>query len=477
MDLPQIYMEPILLRQATTNGIVCRFQTELVDLKRDELGFLSTVKDDFTQLTYQIRSRYVFGADGGSSQVARSEGFEFDNAPSGGIGANFVFSADLTKVMQDREGLIHFITNPGAKRDFGLVPALRMVRPWKRWLLMSISPGLHGNPWRDVTPDSPELHAYIKEAIGDPSIDVTVHAVQPWVIHETVAKAFSKSSNVFLLGDAAHKHPPAFGLGSNTCIQEAYNLAWKVAYVEKGWAGRPLLDTYSIERQPVGAQLVRLSNEDMDRHGAIWGALGMLAPPGEEGVSKVQELSAVTESGSERRAALHTAMERKRWEGESLGLAMNQLYNSSAIYLEDEGPRPAFEGDVITDPIISTYPGTRLPHAWLTKVSDTQPEPISTKDLAGHGCFTLFTGPGGEPWRKAASAISNATGIPIRTYAIGRGLDYHDKWRDWVKQREVEEDGCVLVRPDCYVAWRSQTMVATCQEKLLHVLNHVLSRE
>ena len=71
----------------------------------------------------------------------------------------------------------------------------------------------------------------------------------------------------FCMGDAVHRHPPVFGLGSNTCIQDAYNLAWKVAMVTKGKASPDLLETYNNERQPIGHWLVKWSNELLRNQG------------------------------------------------------------------------------------------------------------------------------------------------------------------------------------------------------------------
>lgn len=220
---------------------------------------------------------------------------------------------------------------------------------------------------------------------------------------------------------------------------------------------------------------MRQSNDEMDRHAAVWAALGMFAPSPEEGALQVAELTQATEAGAKRRAQLYDALEGKRREGEGFGLNMNQWYVSSAVYLDDEEPRPAFEGDDITQIHVSTYPGNRLPHAWLTKMNPGKP--ISTIDLAGKCSFCLFTGHGGDAWKQAAAAISKATGVPINTYGIGWGLDYNDKYREWIKRREIDEDGCILVRPDKFVAWRSKKMVPDCNGRLLHVLNRVLSRE
>lgn len=249
-----------------------------------------------------------------------------------------------------------------------------------------------------------------------------------------------------------------------------------MAYVTKGLAGPKLLDSYSVERQPAGATLVREANQQLAAHANVWKALGQFTTTAEEGTRQLAELYEATPAGDERRQLLHDALEEKRRECENIGLSMNQWYDSSAVYLRDETEaRPALQGDPVVDILISTYPGTRLPHAWLD-IAKRQ-KLISTHDLAGHGAFTLFIGQKGSAWREAAANITKATGIPINTYGIGFGLDYIDVYRDWYKSREVEEDGCVLVRPDRFVAWRSKTLASSCEDKLLEVLNSVLSRD
>jgi hypothetical protein len=265
-------------------------------------------------------------------------------------------------------------------------------------------------------------------------------------------------------------------LGSNTCVQEAFNLAWKIAYVEKGIAGHGLLDTYNDERREAGAQLVKESNEGLHRHAAVWAALGMFAESPAAGAQALKELSEVTDAGAARRAQLHAGIEGERRELESLGLTRNQVYVSNAIYLGDEGPAPKFEGDPIIDILITSRPGNRLPHAWLMKGA-LPGRRLSTIDLAGHGAFTLLTGHGGNGWKLAADNLSKLLGVPINCYSIGWGLDYHDVYRDWYKKREIEENGMLLVRPDRYVAWRSTKLIPNAEEKLLHVFRHILSRD
>ncbi|KAG0653106.1 2,4-dichlorophenol hydroxylase [Hyphodiscus hymeniophilus] len=476
MDLPQTYLEPMLVKYASHNGFQTRFSTDLVSIEQTDNSIICTVKDAITQTIYQIRSRYLFGADGGRSTVAATLNFSFLKEPSGGVACNILLNADLTHIVHERKSQLHWVMKPDRITRFGIAPVLRMVRPWTQWLLVTFTPGTSEDPFRDLSPQSPELIDFVKEIIGDDSVDVEILRLDPWVVRETVAESYSSKRNVFLLGDAAHRHPPAFGLGSNTCIQDAYNLAWKVALVAKGIAGPALLDSYTTERQPVGAQLVRESNKQMVAHAAVWEALGMFNKSSEEGLQQINQLSEASKEGAARRLRLHTALEGKRQEAESVGIAMNQVYDSTAVYLDDEiGPRPVVQGDPIVRVLISSYPGLRLPHAWLDK--PTRRKTLSTQDLAGHGSFCLITGVGGDAWRLAADKVSQATGVQIKTYGIGFGLDYQDIYREWQERREVEEDGCVLIRPDRFVAWRSMRMISDCESKLLLVLNSILSRE
>jgi hypothetical protein len=251
-------------------------------------------------------------------------------------------------------------------------------------------------------------------------------------------------------------------------------MAWKTALVIRGKASPKLLKTFDTERQPVGADLVKWSNELLRNHATVWGAIGMFGETKEKRIKANNELREASEAGRKRRQELFDAMERHRGEGDSLGIMMNQWYTSSAVYNGDEEPQEPFEGDYLTEVRVSTYPGNRLPHAWLSK--DVPSKQVSTVDLAGKSAFSLFTGHGGERWIDAAKSVAEKLDIPINTFAIGFGLDYVDKYRDWTKKRGVHEGGCVFVRPDRYVAWRSKTMINdSCEKKLEQVLKSILS--
>jgi hypothetical protein len=160
------------------------------------------------------------------------------------------------------------------------------------------------------------------------------------------------------------------------------------------------------------------------------------------------ELSNALLEGVLRRQRLQAAIKYIAHEFHGVGIEMNQRYQSGAVYLNDENARPPLPDDPVLDNEITAYLGNRLPHAWLNiKFPGKQ---LSTIDLAGHASFCLLTGIGGDKWKHAARKATETLGIEINSYSIG-GRQHLEVYFDWA-QREIAEDGCVLVRPDRFVA-------------------------
>ena len=215
------------------------------------------------------------------------------------------------------------------------------------------------------------------------------------------------------------------------------------------------------------------ANASLRNHKNIWGVLGNLEPTVEARMKAHSELYADTPAGHTRRENLSKALRAIDREEHGLGIEMNQRYRSTAVYQNDQGPTPAFARDPLEHYHPTTYPGARLPHAWLG--NHVPSKYISTIDLAGKGHFTLFTGIGGEGWKSAAAQISSELGIPLKAYSIGYGQDFKDVYLDWAANRGVTETGCVVVRPDYFVAWKSPAWEVDGLEKLRHVVKSILS--
>ncbi|KAL9079888.1 MAG: hypothetical protein Q9157_001290 [Trypethelium eluteriae] len=448
--------EPILLKYATQHGFQARFDYKFLEYNKDSTSGLitSTVEDQISKRTIRIVSRYLCGGDGAGSSVVRQTGLPFhDTTVPGALALNVWYEADLTDIYRLNPGLLHAIATPEIDGPpWGLVAINRIVRPYTEFLMIMI-----GTPGVSNKVSEVEIRNRLRDFLGNDSINIKIKGVSRWRINEAYAEKIS-DGNIFGLGDAIHRHPPGNGLGSNTSFQDSYNLAWKIAYVIQGRADPSLLESYNAERQPVGKRIVRIANDTLRNHNAFYQALGITLSTIEERLSALQELEQDSPAGAERRAKLKNAYQALEAETEGLGAEMNQKYVSSAVYLDDEmdtGPKWEETALGTRFHVVSTFPGSRLPHAWLgTKKLG---EKLSTHDLAGHGEFTIFTGIGGKAaWEKAADDVMAVFKIKINVYSIGRGQDYQDTFYMWEDRREVDDNGAVLVRPDRSIAWRSK---------------------
>lgn len=282
----------------------------------------------------------------------------------------------------------------------------------------------------------------------------------------------TSSGRVFCLGDAIHRHPPSNGLGSNTSIQDAFNLAWKLAYVIKGRAGPNLLDSYTLERAPIAKQIVTRANKSIDEFGPIFQALGLLDSIDPVKMQKNMDARCEkTAEAEQQRAKIRDAIASKIYEFDAHGVEMNHRYTSEAIASDGE-KEPAFAKDPELHFQQTTWPGARLPHAWLFGKDG---EKISTLDLAGHGRFTVLTGIGGEAWIVGAKKVGKDLGIDIDAHIIGPRQRWQDFTGDWARAREVRDSGIVLTRPDQHVCWRRETLVGNPEVELRRVFKQLLS--
>jgi 2,4-dichlorophenol 6-monooxygenase len=468
-DLPQTFMEPLLFKTACSRGTQARMSTEYLSHVQDAEGVTTTCRDRLTGKDITIRSKYLVGADGGKSLVAEHAGLPFEGKMGVGGSMNILFRADLSKYVAHRPSVLYWVMQPGADVGGIGMGLVRMVRPWNEWLIVW-GYDING-PEPEVTPEF--ATGVARQLVGDPNLEIELLSANTWTVNNRYATQLSKG-RVFCMGDAIHRHPPSNGLGSNTSIQDSFNLAWKLAMVLKGQAGEKLLESYDAERAPVAKQIVTRANQSISEFGPIFEALGMSEGVGPEQMQK--NLAARTE-GSEaaerQRDAIRKAIAFKKYEFDAHGIEMNQRYHSHAIVTDGQiEPEFTLDADLHYQP--TTWPGARIPHAWLYKHETG--EEISTLDLCGHGRFTVLTGLGGEAWREAAAAVARDLGIDIAVHVIGPRQSYIDHSGDWARAREIRDSGCVLVRPDHHVCWRAENLPTKPSAELLRVMKMIAAR-
>ncbi|MEV7545946.1 FAD-dependent monooxygenase [Streptomyces sp. NPDC089915] len=421
-------IEPVLAEQSRAQGADVRFATELMTFDQDADGVSALVKDRDTGEHLTVRADYLIAADGPRSPVREALGIR--QAGSGELFHNvsIVFRSErLAGLLGDLRFIVCYLMRPGA--DGALLP----VDNETQWVFHA--------PWHPETGETLEdfteerCIAQIRGAIGVPDLDVEIGGKAPWHAAERVAQQYSVG-RVFVVGDAAHEMSPTGAFGSNTGIQDAHNLAWKIAAVLNGSAAPALLHTYEDERRPVALA----TSERASARSAEHSHPGYVPPP--------------TMGGGPGSGVLTTAM--------------GYCYPGGA-FLGGDPDRPVIpetmrlKGDV----------GTRAPHLWVTRAGRR----ISLLDLY-ETSFVLLAGQD-TPWKEAAGHVARELGARLDAYTVGSapGADLvQPDGADWAELHELPAGGAVLVRPDGFVAWRAEGPAADPRGALLDAMTRLLRR-
>ena len=272
--------------------------------------------------------------------------------------------------------------------------------------------------------------AFVRSATGIPDGKVVIEDIATWRAVAEVAERFTEG-RVFLVGDAAHVMPPMGGFGGNTGVQDTHNLAWKLALVLKGVAGRELLATYNIERQPIGELAMQ---QAYTRY--------VLRVVPERGKGGMQPLV------------------------DDLSLEIGYRYRSAAIVAESDSATSLFE-----DPRKSkALPGTRAPHVVLQRAG----KPISMLDLFTRN-FCVLAAPDGGAWCDAGRAAAGDLGLALDAHGVGHG-DVSDPDGRFADAYGLSPSGAVIVRPDGFVAWRAVDAAGASKAAMTALLSSLLCR-
>lgn len=425
---PQDVLEPILLD--AVRAIPCvdiRFSTELRDLEvTDDAAFGLLVSEDAPPV--RVRADYLLACDGARSGIRRTLGIQLEDS---GLAVDFVnteFQADLSPWIGDRPAILYWIMNSASS---GVFVTLEGQRRWLFTALQAVDESAVTDEW---------CTRIVREAVGVADLPVEIVTSRAWRMTAEVAQRF-REGRVFLVGDAAHRFPPTGGFGMNSSVQDAHNLAWKVAAVCAGWAEDALLDTYETERKPIAEFNSRQSAENL----FLMAELGF-GPGVYEFAARVEKGGA---EGEALRAQIRQAIPRQIHQFDGIGQDLGFGYAEGAV-ISDGSNGPALRDPSHFQP--HGTPGFRAPHHLLARGR----EEISTLDLFGDG-FVLMAAPRDRGWTVAAEKAAEARGIPLRAYRIGtEGGPVVDPAGTWCDVVGVGAEGAILVRPDGHVAWRTR---------------------
>ncbi len=411
-NLSQHRLEPLLLEHLAKQAEASLWLgQEWLGAEQDADGVTSRIRDLASGGTREVRSRYLLAADGAGSRVRRALGIEAVGPARLGSFVMIHFEAKLRPWVGRRPAVLYWTTAPGATGTF-VAHDIDST-----WVYMHAF-----DPDRESADDYTEAVCtdIVRRALGTSEPEFAIRTIRPWHMTAQVAERY-REGRCFLIGDAAHRFPPTGGLGLNTGVQDAHNLAWKLAAVEAGWAPAALLDSYDAERRPVARE-----NADVSLRNAV----------------RMLEVVEALRSGSGVGAAIANQAE----HFDMLGLQLGFCYEAGAL-VPDGSARPAVANPV-REFVPTGRPGARLPHAWMRPG-------VSTLDLVPADRFLLIAGRDGSAWAEAAATITRA---PLATLRIAR--DVADADGAWAAQLGIGSRGALLVRPDQHVAWRSARGVA-----------------
>ncbi|WP_369264338.1 FAD-dependent oxidoreductase [Streptomyces sp. R35] len=458
-------LEPVLLETARELGGDLRFHTELLSFEQDSQGVTAQVKSRDTGEHTTIRADYLVAADGPRSPIRERLGIG-QTGPGDlfhNVSVTFT-SRGLADVVGDRRFIVCYLTNPEA--DGALLP----VDNKEHWVFHAPWHPEHGETLEEFTDERCEEH--IRRAVGVPDLDVRITGRAAWHAAERVAERYA-DGRVFLAGDSAHEMSPTGAFGSNTGIQDAHNLAWKLAAVVGGWAGPGLLKSYDAERRPVAeATSARASSRSVEHShpgytpGPEAGRPGGSGGPGGPAATGGPGRPA----GAGRPGGPGGGPGGPGGKGGILNVALGYRYPRGAVLGADQAMPIVPEGMRFTG-----EPGSRAPHMWLTDAGAR----ISTLDLYERSLVLLSCADGAGGWHAAAKAVAKQLSVPLDSYRIGSGPDAElspASDMDWAEVHGVTADGAVLVRPDGFVAWRSEGASADPTTALRKALATILDR-
>ncbi|MFO1162181.1 MAG: FAD-dependent monooxygenase [Reyranellaceae bacterium] len=392
-------LEPLLKEVAEgTPNVTVRYGCALEDYTQDEEGVaVDALTVDGKR--EELRARYLVGCDGGSSTVRKKAGIKLEG--QGRIRA-------LVQVIFRSEDLYDkIVTGRGRHYNFADVNGSTLIAQGCRTEFT-----LHSS-----LPGDTDFRPILEDLVGFPFTYEITHIIR-WH-HNLLLAEHYRDRRVFLAGDAIHLVIPSGGLGMNTGVGDAFDLAWKLAGTIQGWGGPGLLDGYEGERRPIGRRNV---------DAAGWAAAGV--PIWRKLVTP--EAYDDTPGGAALRARLAESFEigHRRMHG-MVGVEAGYSYAGSPLIADEPGNTAEWEVSRY-DP--KAVPGARIPHMWLA-------DGHALQDILGDGYTVLDL---------RGDADTAALEVALRA----RGAPFEVLRRDEKRVRDVYGASLFLLRPDLHIVWR-----------------------
>ncbi|MDR7172985.1 2-polyprenyl-6-methoxyphenol hydroxylase-like FAD-dependent oxidoreductase [Nocardia kruczakiae] len=431
----------------------------------------ATVHTDSRDDTAEISSRFVIGADGANSTVRDALGIAMRGPELANMGSVF-FNAKLFP--HGIRPLLSWIYSPA-------FCGVLIAHADDDYVLMTPYLSRH----QEIARDGRAFWARALPRVIGRHVPFRIHSTGTWTMTSQTAEFFARG-NVILAGDAAHRFPHTGGFGLNSGVQDAHNLAWKLAAVLEGRAPTSLLHSYESERRPVVERFAEQSVANHFRLDDVMDGLGVsnralaqvsrvFAHPVVDGspaviVEKIADrlmnlsmrrtakLLGDRPSARDLRAAVERRISAQLEHFASTGLEFGYAYSGALIRTEST-PQP-MDGEGVVHYRPTTWPGARVPHVWLSGGS----EAMSTHDVLDLRDYTLFTlDP--QAW---CAVVPEAD--PVSVVGLDRAIAARQRVLELF---EVGEHGAVLVRPDGHVVWRTTDCAASAASQLRRCLGDV----
>lgn len=398
-------------RVAECASVQAWYGWRLDDFQETEQGVLAELVGAHTGERRRVRTQYLVGCDGGRSKVREKLGYKLEGR--GGL-AHFVsiyfHAPELMSCHQFGPANIYF---PIHKKHRGFLLNWNTGTTWTYHLILE-----PGEDWKKIVPEEA-----ISSLIGAHT-PLEVVSVQPWTAHALTAERYqSPLGRVFLAGDAAHLFTPTGGLGMNTGVSDAIDLAWKLSARCAGWGGDRLLSSYETERHSIGVRNTAEAADNFDRLFSV--------------MQNGDELDGEGSESTQLRVELKAELASQEKLLKSSGILLGYRYEGSPICVQDGTPAPPDHAQQYTP---TARPGHRAPHAWL-------PDGRSVLDLLGPWFTLLCFDDASSCARELVKAFERQQ-IPLTLVELSDPMIKH----------LYGDRACVLVRPDMMVAWRGDDM-------------------